>query len=83
MQGDTVKKENINPVDYYRYMRRKDKTKFADYISKKYDINRYVLMQKLCGYYNTHLDKFQIEVIQNEIKEGKWKNWNLETVRTE
>ncbi|MCD8296812.1 MAG: hypothetical protein LUC88_04495 [Prevotella sp.] len=75
--------KNINLTDYYRNLRRKDKTKLVDFLSKKYDMNRNTLMMKLLGFYNTHLNKCETIIIQNEIKEGKWNDWNLEQVLKE
>lgn len=71
---DALKNENIDPVQFYQKLDKKDKAKFLRHLNAKYEYSASTMMQKLSVKSSrTRLRKDEELVLRIEIESGEWR----------
>ncbi|KXB86075.1 hypothetical protein HMPREF3034_00023 [Prevotella sp. DNF00663] len=67
------KKKNVDPRDYYRNLRKRDKSKFLQYLTNTYGMNINTIRAKLADRPHAHLTILEEITLVQVIISNSWK----------
>lgn len=83
MKENSVKADFVTPEGYYRFLKKKEKTMFLEYLAIHYGMKVNTTRNKLLGNNNQELNTIERMVVNDVIKNELWKEPNSTATPTD